>query len=167
LIVVLIIIVLMTTLVTVSMAPVLAAARTHAACRIVVAKLNYARSFAVANNTQVVVTLQPTGVSMGAHTQDSEGLDVVVPVSTQAGRYTSLPEGVQIVGVTKDSTSEEQRFVAFTQYGQAENAVITLRDRNGKAFAIVVEAFTGRCRIVSLQTTASGQTIVGSQESRP
>lgn len=145
----LVILVVMSTLVVVSMDRALGEARLRSGCRMIVSAMIYARSFAVAHRsyTQVVFDRAANAVSVQSLAQDERGDERMAPLTTPSGRYRRLPKGVEIARVTKPGTEEEEDSVGFSELGQAEDAVVTIRDADGKERLITVDGITGRCAI--------------------
>jgi prepilin-type N-terminal cleavage/methylation domain-containing protein len=149
LLVVLVVLVIMSTVVMVSMQPALDDARSRSGYRMVASAFNYARSYAITHRTQTRVTFDSdgTGIGVEALITDQNGEQDMMPLTTQSGRHRGLPAGLTVERVEKPGVPEEERYVAFSQLGQAEEAVIMLLDARGKGKAIVVDPVTGHCRI--------------------
>ena len=147
------IMVVMSTLVVVSMGPALREARLRSGCRMIVSALNYARGYAVTRQTytRVVVDEAGCGVSVEARVRDQNDEERLVPVTTPSGRYRRLPREVVVADVRKLGTDRDERFVGFSQLGQADNAVIRVVDVRGKQRVITVDAITGRCTVAIQQ----------------
>jgi Tfp pilus assembly protein FimT len=152
--VVLVIMVVMSSLVVVSMGPVLGDARLRTGCRMLVSMMSYARSFAVTHRTDTLVVFDRSkpGISVRARAQDKNDEEQFVAVTTPPGRYRRLPQGVTIVRVQKPGTTEGASFAGFSELGQSDGAIITIRDRRGKERVIVLDRVTGRCEILTGQS---------------
>ncbi len=153
LMVVLVIITLVTGTVMVSLEPMLADARIHGASRSVIAAFNYARSFAVAHqsDTWVYFQLSPGGLDVRASTTDDQGQSTITPVTTPAGRFRQLPDGIDIVLVDKPEAPGADPTVQFTADGQAEHVRVTLEDGKGRQQCITLDPVTGRCVVEDVQ----------------
>ena len=152
LLVVLLIIVIMSGVAAVSMAPALRGARMRSGCRVVAAALNYARSFAVTDNvTARVVFNRGRTVQVLAVTADSSGSQFAAPLTTVAGKRQSLPDGVRISACAKTTGATQENWVDFEGSGQAEGALIEVTDRDGQKNFIEVDPITGRCAIRSYE----------------
>lgn len=146
--VVLVLVVVMSTVIIVSMGPMLADARSRTACRTVISAMSYARSYAVVHRRDTAVQLDRTGVGVVTHVQDPNGEEHARPITTQAGRYHSLPDGVEISQVKRQGTKEENRTVVFTQFGQAEDVAVVIHEQGGRERIVSLDAITGRCRVL-------------------
>ena len=152
LMVTLVIMVLMSGVVIASIRPALEDARLRASACMVIAALRYARGYAVSHRTDAAVTfdVERRGVSVQARAQNADGEETWSVVTTQAGRFRSLPAGVEIVDITRPDTaavSDTMTTVTFSTLGQAEDAGIILGDARGHQRIIVVDAITGRCEL--------------------
>lgn len=147
--VVLVLVVLMSAVVVVSMSPALSDARLRSGSRIVVSMLKYARSYAVAHQTQARVAFdrQENGLVVEAVALDEKDEKVLTPVTTSVGRYRRLPNGVRIVAVDKPGTDEQEDYVGFTEAGKSETATVVIADAKDRQRRITVDAITGRCEI--------------------
>lgn len=184
LLVVLFIMAVMSAVVAASIGPAVAEARLRAATSMMVAQLQYARSYAVISCAPAAVLFDAThhGVTVISATQDTSGSTTWQTVTTQAGRFRPLPDGIVITDIslddaqlealtpdaanpfteapiitgvtTSDGTTEDGQYITFTPLGQGEDATITLQDANGKLRIIQVDAITGRCEIT---TNVNGQ----------
>ena len=155
------IMVLMSGVVMVAIEPALEDARLRAATSLVIAQLQYARSYAITNHTDAAVFFDPErhglSVQARAQTDDSANTDSANTwnvVTTQAGRFRTLPEGVNIADIshfdeTEQSVSANEVDVSFSALGQAEDMRVILRDARGNQRIITVDGVTGRCEIVS------------------
>jgi len=154
LMVVLVIMVVMSSLVIVSMRPVLGEARLRTGCRMLISMLSYARSFAVTHRTQTLVVFdrKNSGVSVRARAQDKTGEEQLVAVTSPSGRFRHLPQGITIARVQKPSTTEDASFAGFSELGQSDGAIITIRDQHGKKRIIVLDRVTGQCEIIAGQS---------------
>lgn len=144
----------MSTVVLMAMGPALRDARLRSGCRMVVAKMNYARSYAISHQASSRVTLDKSSgvLSLLALRKDSDGTETLVPVTTSSGKSTRVPKGVTIADVRKPGVPEDEDFVDFSDAGQSEPAVITLEDATGVKKIVVVDSITGRCSVQSNQT---------------
>ncbi|HUV04719.1 MAG TPA: hypothetical protein VMX94_06390 [Armatimonadota bacterium] len=149
LMVVLIVMVVMSSVVVVSMGPVLRESRLRSGCRMVVSALNYARSYAITNRTytRVLFDNAKNAVSVHAYAVEQTGEGLMRPVTTPSGRLRRLPRGIQIAHISKPGVEEEERWVSFTELGRSEKAAITVADEQGKVRTVSVDAITGRCAI--------------------
>jgi len=180
--VVLFVIALMSGVVAISFRPYLAEARLRSSTSMVIAALRYARSYAIAHRTDAAVAfdIAPPRLSVLAPHTDTTGTELETGtdtsadetwsvVTTEAGRYRSLPDGISITighpesldlystgdaatdvtgsAATGDGTDQET--VTFTALGQAEDFSITLHDENDKQRVILVDAITGQCELLS------------------
>jgi prepilin-type N-terminal cleavage/methylation domain-containing protein len=149
LVVTLAILAIMSTVAIMAMGPALRDARLRTGCRIIVAKMNYARSYAISHQATSRVMLDKTSgeVRLLVLRKDSDGTEALVPVSTSSGKITRLPKSVTIAGVQKPGVPEEENFVDFSDVGQSETAFITLEDATGVKKTILVDSLTGRCSV--------------------
>ena len=150
LMVVLTIVVLLAGTVVVSMTPALTDARLRAAGRMVIAAFHYARSYAVIHRADTWVTFEMDKNGLGVRTRDrdaetGEVLDEMIALTTTAGRYRRLPEGIAIVAVDKPDAPGSEPTVQFNQFGAAQQAQVTLDDGHGRQRIITLDAITGRC----------------------
>ena len=147
--VVLVIVVLMSVVVVVSMSPALSDARLRSGSRLVVSMLKYARSYAVAHQTEarVAFDLQENGLVVEAAALDDKDEKVLTPVTTSVGRYRRLPNGLSIAAIEKPGTDEQESYIAFTEVGKSETATVVIRDTKERQRRITVDAITGRCEI--------------------
>lgn len=180
LMVALVIMVLLSSLVMVAIGPALADARLRTGVRVVLAQLQYARSYAVTKHTETAVLFdkQSRGTSVVTHTLNTDSTDGTTSttstdstdnwqtVATQEGAFRALPAGMVITDITRAATAaagdtpdtatatnnDETERVTFTALGQGEDVSITLQDAQGKQRIIVVDAMTGRCEVTSEQT---------------
>ncbi len=145
LLVALAIIVIMSGVAVVAMGPALRDARLRSGCRIVAARLNYARSYAVATNlTARVVFDSDHTVEMQVVATDSSGNETAVSMTTVGAKRQSLPDGVHITTVWKSGDVMDQNWVDFADSGQAEQALIEITDRDGQKMYVTVDPITGR-----------------------
>ena len=151
LMVVMVIFVLMSTAVVVSMAPALSDARLRSGTRMIVSVLNYARSYAVAHQTETRVVFDriENGIMVEAKMRDEKGEEGLVPLTTSVGKYRRLPRGLELAPVEKPGTDEEEDFIGFTQIGQSERAAVVITDSKGRLRRIIVDGITGRCMVES------------------
>jgi Tfp pilus assembly protein FimT len=151
LLVVLCVTALLTGMVTVSIAPTLEEARLRAGTRMVIAALQYARSHAVAQQTDAMVRFdrERSGVSVHAHEFDDAGAERWRAVTTPAGRFRPLPDGVTVARVVREEVTpqDEDATVTFTPLGHGEEVGITLRNARGLERVVLVDAVTGRCAL--------------------
>lgn len=154
LMVVLLIMAVMSSLVIVSMGPVLGDARLRTGCRVLISMLSYARSFAVTHRTRTLVIFdrKNSGVSVKARAQDETGEEQLVAVTTPSGRFRRLPQGIMIARVQKPGTTEDASYAGFSELGQSDGAIITVRDQHAKERIILLDRVTGRCEIVAGQS---------------
>lgn len=157
--VVMLIFVLMSAVVVVSMSPALSDARLRSGARMIVSMLNYARSYAVAHQTEARVVFDRTenGIVVETKALDERDEEQVVVLTTSAGKYHKLPGGLQIEPVEKTGSDEEQEYISFSRIGQAENASVTITDSKGRQRRITVDGITGRC-VVESDADASSKT---------
>jgi len=153
LLVVLFMMILMSGIVVAAMGPALADAKLRAGARTLIAALRYARSYAITYQaeTEVVIDTERRGVSISTHTTDAQGAPIVRPVTTPAGRFRALPEGLT-VAVKQASTSTDTPgelstiTITFSVLGQAaQDTLITVSDPKGRQRVIHLDALTGRC----------------------
>jgi len=146
--VVLVIIVIMSAVVVVSVQPILRDAKMRAGCRMVASTLNYARSHAVTTNSATrVIFDQGQNVEVDISVDDGSGGKQLTPLTTEAGRRYSLPEGIQVTRVAKPGDAQEENGLEFSRLGQSDEAVIELTDERGQKRYVAVDPITGRCRI--------------------
>ncbi len=147
--VVMVIFVLMSTVVVVSMAPALSDARLRSGARMIVSVVNYARSYAVAHQTETRVAFDrtETGIRVEARMKDEKGVESLVPLTTSVGKYRRLPRGLELAPVEKPGTDAEEDFISFNQVGQSERAAVVITDSKGRVRRITVDGVTGRCSI--------------------
>jgi type II secretion system protein H len=163
LMVVLAIMLIMSGVVVESIMPALNEARLRSSTSMTIAALRYARSYAVTHRTRAAMVLNTgrQGLSVQIPETDESGEETWRVITTPAGRYRSLPEGVTIEVTRPEMTdqdatppgtmneSENQETVTFTALGQAEDTRITLRDEHDNSRVIRVDAITGHCELVS------------------
>ncbi|MHB9023283.1 MAG: prepilin-type N-terminal cleavage/methylation domain-containing protein [Armatimonadota bacterium] len=149
LMVVLAIMVVMSGMVAVSLAPAMADARMRNACSMVISMMGYARSYAAARQTETRVVIAETrdGLEVRVREANEEGDEELAQVLTPSGRYRSLPDGISVESVWKPSAEEEQLFCGFTPLGQTDEATITLVDKEGRRRLIHLDPITGRCKV--------------------
>lgn len=150
LMVVLVIIALMTGTVVVAMGPALRDAKMRSACRIVASSLNYARSHAVTTGmTTRVVFDRGRSVEVEVIQENPDtGTEEIISVTTSSGRRHGFPDGVEVSGIIKtDTVEEDENWVEFTKLGQAEDAIIELTDADKQKRYVVIDPITGRCRV--------------------
>lgn len=150
LMVVLVIIAVMSTVVIISMEPVLRDAKSRSACRVIASALTYARSYAIANriHTRVVFHTDRNGCSVETFSIGQNGESQTRPLTTQSGRFRHMPEGIQISYISKPGIDVQERWISFTELGQAEDAEITVVDSEGNERIVSVDGLTGRCKII-------------------
>jgi len=149
-------------------------AQLRASTLMVIAQLQFARSYAVANRTESAVQFdtQKNGIAVVMNAQDREQNNTQAnpddntqtanetitwqAVSTPAGRFRTLPNGIVIkavnVGTTvgePTTTGTSSQYVTFSALGQGEESGIILQDDHGIQRIIQVDALTGRCDIVN------------------
>jgi len=171
LMVALVIMVIMSGVVMASMGPALREARLRSGTSMVIGALRYARSYAVTHRTQATVEFdtKDQGVSVLIPETDENGVESWRVLTTQAGQYRALPEGVAIADVERPqaaqnaeppaATADSRETVTFSTLGQAEDVRITLEDtskkradgEHGMQRIIQVDAITGRCELVDEQ----------------
>lgn len=137
----------------VAMWPALEEARLCTGTRLVIAALRYARDCAVTQQmtTEVVFDTDRRGVSVQRQVQDDAGQQTWQTITTQAGRFRTLPEGISFQQVSSQGSADEQNqqiTVDFTPLGQAQETTITLHDVKGHQRTIHVDPVTGRCELV-------------------
>lgn len=148
LLVVLAIMLIMSGIIIVSIGPSLKYAKMRTACSLVVSSLNYARSRAVASGiTTRVVFDNGESIYTESHPSSTSSTNQIRTLTTSAGRKKTLPSGVKIVNVTKSSGSSNENWIEFYSLGQSEATVIELQDNNNTKRYVIVDAFTGRCKI--------------------
>jgi len=149
--VVMIIFVLMSAVVVVSMSPALSDARLRTGTRMIVSVLNYARSYAIAHQTETRVVFDriENGIMVEARMKDEKGVESLVPLTTSVGKYRKLPNGLVLDPVEKPGTDEEEDFIGFTQVGQSERAAVVITDSKERQRRITVDGITGRCVVES------------------
>ncbi len=150
--VVMLIFVLMSTAVVVSMAPALSDARLRSGARMVVSMINYSRSYAVAHRTEarMVFDRVESGIVVEAKELDEHNEETVLPLTTSAGKFRRLPNGLRIEPVEKPGTDEEEDFIVFSKIGETQSAAVTITDAKGRQRRITVDGVTGRCVVESV-----------------
>ncbi len=173
LLVVLAILLIMGGIVALAIPPALCEARLRASTLAVIAQLQFARSYAVANQTEAAVEFdgQDNGSAVVMDAPDRDGNSVWQAVTTPAGRYRSFPDGIAINSVSVNNTGDtpsglvvapvnskpesnktysraDAQYVTFSALGQAEAATIVLQDAQGAQRTLQVDALTGRCDVV-------------------
>lgn len=150
LLVVLVIITVLSGMVMVAVWPALDAARLRSGARTVIAALRYARSHAVSQQVETTVVFDTLrrGVYVQLLTAEEEEPHVL---STQAGRFRALPEGVTYKAIFRPEENEEtlpeQVTVTFSVIGEAEDVSIVLGDERGHQRVLQVDAITGQVEI--------------------
>ncbi len=149
-------------------------ARLRASTLTVIAQLQFARSYAVANQTDAAVQFDPqqNGVAVVMNAQntthgstpndtpddalDTGGALTWQVVTTPAGRFRKFPDGITInavnVGTTvgaPTTTGTSSQYITFSALGQGQEASVILQDDQGIQRIIQVDALTGRCDIVN------------------
>lgn len=164
--------------VAVAITPALRNASLRASTLMVIAQLQFARSYAVANQTETAVQFdtQKNGIAVVMNAQQStqanapalndtpdatQGTDASITwqvVTTPAGRFRTLPDGITINAVNVNGTvgastgtETSAQYITFSPLGQGEAATIVLQDDQGIQRTIQVDALTGRCDIVDNQ----------------
>jgi prepilin-type N-terminal cleavage/methylation domain-containing protein len=163
LMVVMFIMVVLTGVVAVSLAPALRGARLGSGTRMVLAALRCARDYALAHQTDAAVHLgdEAGGVAVYIRERDEEsGEDTWRPLTTPAGRRRPLPEGIEVVEVVNPeadagSGAAHDPGVTFTALGKGEELRITLRDPRGRTRIIEVDGLTGRCAVAEVDAAAA------------
>lgn len=157
--VVMVVMVLIAGIVAVSLGATLEDARLRAGARSVVAMCRYARSYAVTHHadTRVVFDIEKRGFSVQIPNTEEGSEGEWRVLTTPAGRFRILPDGVEITGVERadeqeaadqqESVDEENTVITFTALGQAENLNLTLKNKQNKQLIITLDAVTGRCEI--------------------
>lgn len=143
--------ILVCSFVVVAMAPALRDARLRSGCRTVASALIYARSYAITHRTETRVLLDKSegAVSVVCRATDERGEETLRPILTQPGRRHTLPNGVKILSVRKTGVQEDEDYVCFTQFGQSEEAVISIEGAGQKERRVTVDPITGRCAVVN------------------
>ncbi|MHB0937620.1 MAG: GspH/FimT family pseudopilin [Armatimonadota bacterium] len=170
LMVALVIMIVMSGVVMASMWPAMSEARLRSGTSMAIGALRYARSYAVTHRTRTAVEFEfnaeKQGVSVLIPETDESGEESWRVLTTQAGQYRSLPEGIVIAGIERPQTGgsmepsaaadDGRETVTFSALGQAEDVRIILEDpredrpedeRNYQRI-IQVDAITGRCELV-------------------
>lgn len=159
LLVVLVILVLLSGLVMVAMGPSLEDGRLRSAARICLARLRYARSYAVSHRTSTAVLLDSTRhgilVMVEEPAQGTSDLPVWRALTTPAGRFVTFPEEVTVVAEATGTTDTVSTApvemsdltdaqITFTLDGQASTgAQFLLTNTRGHQRLLVVDALTG------------------------
>jgi len=148
---VVLVIMMMTGIVAVSLCPALEEARLCSAARMVIASLRYARSYAISHHTRAatVVDLDPPGLLMQARENELEGEEDWHEITTPAGRFRSLPAGIDIVYVSETGAEQDkgEATVTFSPLGNSDSASFVLQDPGGRERTIQVDGVTGRCSL--------------------
>jgi Tfp pilus assembly protein FimT len=155
---------IMTGIAVVAIGPSLRDARLRSGCRMVASACNYARSRAVSTNTSARVffdqgrTVEVDTVALVDSTDPNSGTQAV-PLTTAAGRYRYLPDGISVVQIVKASGVSPDNWLDFGSLGQADQAIIQLSDEKGTFKYVIVDPITGRCRVQANvdQTTGAVQ----------
>ena len=151
LLVVLVIMMMMTGIVAVSLRPALEEARLRSAARMVIASLRYARSYAISHRTMTaaVVDLDRPGLLVQARENELEGEEDWHEITTPAGRFRSLPAGIDIVYVSGTGVEQDrgEATVTFSPLGNSDSASFVLQDPGGRERTIQVDGVTGRCSL--------------------
>jgi len=151
LLVVLVIMMMMTGIVAVSLRPALEEARLRSGTRMVSASLRYARSYAISHHTRAatVVDLDSPGLLMQARENELEGEEGWHEITTPAGRFRSLPAGIDIVYVSGTGAEQDrgEATVTFSPLGNGDSASLVLQDPGGRERTIQVDGVTGRCSL--------------------
>lgn len=149
--------------------PALADARLRTGTRMAIAALHSARSAAITQHTQVTAYFDNVnhGVSLLIYQPQDDGTHTWQALTTTVGQFQALPEGVTISDITRpaemggtatsasDSSTDasgaqaedKARSIRFQPNGQAEDAMITLADRDGDARILLVDGITGQVEI--------------------
>lgn len=143
-----------------SMWPALSDARLRSSASIILGALRYARSYAVTHRTRAAVEFdtRAQGVSVLILETEENGEESWRMLTTPAGRYRALPDGVFIADIERSETEQNaaapaagddgRETVTFTVLGQAEDARVILEDERGNRRIVQVDAITGRCELV-------------------
>ena len=151
LLVVLVIMMMMTGIVAVSLRPALEEARLRSGARMLIASLRYARSYAISHRamTAAVVDLDRPGLLMQARENELDGEEHWREITTPAGRFRSLPAGIDIVYVSGTGAEQDkgEATVTFSPLGNSDGASLVLQDPGGRERTIQVDGVTGRCSL--------------------
>ena len=151
LLVVLVIMVMMTGIVAVSLRPALEEARLRSAARMVIASLRSARSYAISHRTMTaaVVDMDHPGLLVQARENELEGEENWHEITTPAGRFRSLPAGIDIVYVSGTGAEQDkgEATVTFSPFAIIDSASFVLQDPGGRERTIQVDGVTGRCSL--------------------
>jgi len=163
---------IMSGVVVASMWPALSEARLRSGASMTLGALRYARSYAVTHRTRAAVEFDTRnqGVSVLIPETDDNGDESWRVLTTPAGRYRALPDGVFIAQIERPQTAQiavappataddERETVTFSALGQAEGVRVILEDErkirpeveHGIRRTIQVDAITGRCELVDEQ----------------
>lgn len=165
LLVVMVLLVLLSSLVMIAMGSSLEDGRLQSAARICLARINYARSYAVSHRTSTAVLLDSTRhgilVMVEEPAQDATSQPTWRLLTTPAGRFISFPSDVTVaaeasstsdtvsaipadMAAATDTTDLMDAQITFTLDGQASTgAQFLLTNTRGHQRLLVVDALTG------------------------
>lgn len=152
LMVVLAILAIMSSVVTVSMAPALKDARMRSGCRMVASSLNYARNYAAAHNTSTRIVFDgERNVEIQVYRDVDTDEDEWTVLRTTAGKKYTLPEGVQVTEILKADNKTDENWIEFTGTGLADPARVEISNSDELRKYITIDQITGRSSIRSEQ----------------